>query len=85
MTVHLKKVCQGLMAHLLIKNALYILIPSKLLNVSSDPQKQRIKLGCVTNLWHTTFYHKHQDVAKTDELCRTLLLLLKHEHYFFCI
>lgn len=38
MTVHLKKVCQGLMAHLLIKNALYILIPSKLLNVSSDPQ-----------------------------------------------
>lgn len=24
MTVHLKKVCQGLMAHLLIKNALYI-------------------------------------------------------------
>lgn len=38
MTVHLKKVCQGLMAQLLIKNALYILIPSKLLNVSSDPQ-----------------------------------------------
>ncbi len=38
MTVHLKKVFQGLMAHLLIKNALYILIPSKLLNVSSDPQ-----------------------------------------------
>lgn len=38
MTVHLKKVCQGLMAHLLIKNALYILIPSKLRNVSSDPQ-----------------------------------------------
>ena len=38
MTVHLKKVCQGLMAHLLIKNALYILISSKLRNVSSDPQ-----------------------------------------------